>query len=59
MLLPPFFSDENINQVLNGFGDKAHRIKMAHLKEEAMKSTDLNKLNKILALKKEKEKRLL
>jgi DNA primase len=59
MLLPPFFSDENINLVLDGFGDKAHRMKMAHLKEEAMKSTDLHKLNKILALKKEKEKRLL
>jgi DNA primase len=59
MLLPPFFSDENINQVLDGFGDKAYRIKMAHLKKEAMKSIDLHKLNKILALKKEKEKHLL
>jgi DNA primase len=59
MLLPPFFSDENINRLLDDFRNKASLIKMAHLKSEAMKNTDLRQLNKILALKKEKEKHLL
>ena len=59
MLLPPFFSEENISQVLEGFRNKASHIKMANVKREAIENTDLHQLNKILALKREREKHLL
>ena len=59
MLTPPIFPDEMVEQVLNGFYNKVHKIKMNKSKIKAREQGDLEGLNKILELKREREGQVL
>jgi DNA primase len=59
MLTPPIFGDERVEQALNGFEDKIHGIKMTESKIRAAQQGDLEGLNRILELKREREGRVV
>ncbi len=59
MLTPPIFTPENVEQALGGFEDKIHGIKMTESKIKAAEQGDLEGLNRILELKREREGRVI
>jgi DNA primase len=59
MLTPPIFTDEKVEQALNGFEDKIYGIKMTESKIKAAQKGDLEGLNRILELKREREGRVI
>jgi DNA primase len=59
MLTPPIFTDERVEQALNGFEDRIYGIKMTESKIKAAQQGDLEGLNRILELKREREGRVI
>jgi DNA primase len=59
MLTPPIFSDDMVEQAVNGLENKVHQTKMAESSIKARQQGDLERANKILELKRSRENQVL
>lgn len=59
MLTPPIFSEEKLEQVLNGFEHSIDRIRMSAPLTKAREQCDLEQLNKILKFKRDRESQVI
>ncbi len=59
MLIPPIFSDDMVEQAVNGLESKVHKIKMAESSIRARQQGDLERANKILEQKRSRENQVL
>ena len=55
MMTPPIFSNDMVEQAMNGLESKVHKIKMAESSIRARQQGDLERANKILELKRSRE----
>ena len=59
MLTPPIFSNDMVEQAVNGLESKVHKIKMTESSIRARQQGDLERANKILELKRSREHQVL
>lgn len=55
LVMPPICGDEEVQQAVSEFETKAQRIKMSRLSSEARKQGDIESLNRLLELKRQRE----
>jgi hypothetical protein len=59
MLTPPIFSNDMVEQAVNGLESKVYQIKMTESSIRARQQGDLERANKILELKRSRESQVL
>ncbi len=59
MMTPPIFSNDMVEQAVNGLESKVHKIKMAQSSIRARQQGDLERANKILEQKRSRENQVL
>jgi DNA primase len=59
MMTPPIFSNDMVDQAVNGLESKVHKIKMAESSIRARQQGDLERANKILEQKRTRENQVL
>jgi len=59
MMTPPIFSNDMVEQAVNGLESKVHKIKMAESSIRARQQGDLERANKILEQKRTRENQVL
>jgi DNA primase len=59
MMTPPIFSNDMVEQAVNGLESKVHKIKMAESSIKARQQGDLERANKILEQKRTRENQVL
>ena len=59
LMTPPIFSDDMVEQAVNGLESKVHKMKMTESSVRARQQGDLERANKILELKRSRENQVL